>query len=61
MGLQMGCSIVLLHAIFLVFSAYRSFAVEFKANQTGLLLVDASPQAGRQMPDNLFGITFEVY
>lgn len=35
-------------------------ASRIKANQTATLLVDASPGMGRMMPQNMFGIFFEV-
>lgn len=57
MGLQMG----LFYALFLLCASYQSScaAPEFRVNKTGLLLVDASPQNARKMPDNMFGISFE--
>ncbi|KAL0926932.1 hypothetical protein M5K25_003188 [Dendrobium thyrsiflorum] len=36
-----------------------TYAREFEANQTASLVVDASAESGRKMPDNLFGIFFE--
>ncbi|ONK55600.1 uncharacterized protein A4U43_UnF1340 [Asparagus officinalis] len=59
MGLQMGLLIVLVHALFLISVVCRVRAGEFKANQTGIVHVDASPRASRKIPDNMFGTTFE--
>ncbi|KAK8919465.1 Alpha-L-arabinofuranosidase 1 [Platanthera zijinensis] len=39
--------------------SYLSSAMEFEANQTAVLVVDASPESARKMPDNMFGIFFE--
>ncbi|KAH0469181.1 hypothetical protein IEQ34_002413 [Dendrobium chrysotoxum] len=50
--------IVSLFLTLLCFSCL-TYAMEFEANQTASLVVDASAESGRKMPDNMFGIFFE--
>lgn len=50
---------ILLCAIFVVLDSHQCYARDLEANQTLALLVDASPQSGRKIPDLLFGIFFE--
>ncbi|WOL17114.1 alpha-L-arabinofuranosidase 1 [Canna indica] len=58
MGLQWTYSAVLC-ATFLLFAAPQCFAHRLEANRSAVLMIDASPQSGRKIPDTLFGIFFE--
>lgn len=51
---------VLLPALLLLCTLRQSSAFELETTQTVSLLVDASPQSGRVIPETLFGVFFEV-
>ncbi|XP_020108571.1 alpha-L-arabinofuranosidase 1-like isoform X1 [Ananas comosus] len=60
MGLRSKYCGALLHTLYIFYAFYQAFAGNgITATQNALLLVDASSQSGRKMPDNLFGIFFE--
>lgn len=58
MGVCMGSRRGLLLALFLL-CTWSGVTSGLEANQTAVLRVDASPQSGRKIPDNMFGIFFE--
>ncbi|KAG0477502.1 hypothetical protein HPP92_013815 [Vanilla planifolia] len=50
---------VLRLSVVLLYSSYLCCAKELVANQSAVLLVDASQESARKIPENLFGIFFE--
>ncbi|CAA6654453.1 unnamed protein product [Spirodela intermedia] len=59
MGFCGPSSSVLLPALLLLCTLHQTSAFELETNQTVSLLVDASPQSGRVIPEALFGVFFE--
>ncbi|XP_078438242.1 alpha-L-arabinofuranosidase 1-like [Wolffia australiana] len=58
-GFSVGFSSVLLHALLLLCTVHRSCSWEEKSQKTASLIVEASPQSGKTIPDTLFGLFFE--
>ncbi|XP_072966774.1 alpha-L-arabinofuranosidase 1-like [Typha angustifolia] len=50
---------VMLYALLLLCTSCKCLSHELGANKSAVLMVDASPQFARQIPDTLFGIFFE--
>ncbi|XP_058079965.1 alpha-L-arabinofuranosidase 1 isoform X1 [Magnolia sinica] len=59
MSVRWPSTCVLFYALFVLCALCRSFVSGEGANQTAKLIVDASGQLGRPIPETLFGIFFE--
>ncbi|KAJ0977953.1 hypothetical protein J5N97_013427 [Dioscorea zingiberensis] len=59
MGVAGTSCTALFYILFVLCASGACSANWLKGNQTGNLLIDASPQSGRKIPDKLFGIFFE--
>uniref|UniRef100_A0A1D1XEK7 non-reducing end alpha-L-arabinofuranosidase n=1 Tax=Anthurium amnicola TaxID=1678845 RepID=A0A1D1XEK7_9ARAE len=59
MGFSEASSFSLFYVLLELCTLYRCLGFGLEANQTTFLVVDASPQSGRKIPDTMFGISFE--
>nr|CAD1817330.1 unnamed protein product [Ananas comosus var. bracteatus] len=59
MGVRWASLGVVFYALFILFGSYECSAHALEVNRSAVLLVDASPNSARQIPEMLFGIFFE--